>query len=51
LWAAMRNAPALSPQSARDAAGALLKSHGLPPTGTIVLQHQGWGGTAGARGE
>lgn len=33
LWAALRNDPALSPQSARDAAGALLKSHGLPPTG------------------
>lgn len=33
LWAAMRNDPTLSPQPARDAAGALLKSHGLPHTG------------------
>ncbi|MBT9568651.1 MAG: tyrosine-type recombinase/integrase [Thiobacillus sp.] len=33
LWAAMRKDPSLTPHSARDAAGALLKSHGLPPTG------------------
>jgi integrase len=33
LWAAMRSDPDLTPQPARTAAGALLKSHGLPPTG------------------